>query len=190
MSRTLSLIFTVSVIHLLAFSSDTNAQVNLGIGIRGGISSFEEPIGSGPQFGGHVSVKVAPKVDFEVMAELFSSTWDEEENQLETVWRNLLTGVTGRYNFSTPTGSVIPYIGAGMCLHRITKEFSSSALGVTPPARQSSTEGCMHALGGVKFNLTAVPISIFVEGRYMAVGDEKTPDFPSLLGGVTLNILD
>lgn len=48
----------------------------------------------------------------------------------------------------------------------------------------------MHALGGVKFNLTAVPISIFVEGRYMAVGDEKIPDFPFLLGGVTLNIFD
>ena len=188
MSRTLSLIFTVSVIHLLTPSSDTNAQVNFSVGIRGGLSSFEEPIGSGAQFGGHVSVKVAPNVDFEVMAELFSSTW--EENQLETAWRNLLTGVTGRYNFSTPTGRVIPYIGAGMCLHRITKEFSSSVLGVTLPARQSSTEGCMHALGGVKFNLTSVPISIFVEGRYMAVGDEKTPDFPSLLGGFTLNILD
>ncbi len=188
MNRTLSLIFTVSVIHLLAPSSDTNAQVNLNVGIRGGLSTFEEPIGSGPQFGGHVSVKATSNVDFDVMAELFSSTWDE--NQLETTWRNLLTGVTGRYNFSPPTGSVIPYIGAGMCLHRITKEFSSSTLGVTPPTRQSSTEGCMHALSGVKFNLTAVPISIFVEGRYMAVGDEKTPDFPSLLVGVTLNILD
>ncbi len=188
MNRTLSLIFTVSVIHLFAPSSDTNAQINLSVGIRGGLSSFEEPIGSGPQFGGHVRVKAAPKVDFEVMAELFSSTWDE--NQLETAWRNLLTGVTGSYNFSPPTGSVIPYIGAGMCLHRITKEFSSSAFGVAPPARQSSTEGCFHALGGVKFSLTTVPISLFVEGRYMAVGDEKTPDFPSLLGGFTLNILD
>ena len=84
MNRTLSLIFTVSVIHLLALSSDTNAQVNLSVGIRGGLSTFEEPIGSGPQFGGHVSVKVAPKVDFEVMAELFSSTWDEGRR---TNWR-------------------------------------------------------------------------------------------------------
>ena len=188
MSRTLSLMFAISAVYLLAPSSDTNAQVNLGIGIRGGLSSFEEPIGSGPQFGGHVRVKATSRVDLDIMAELFSSSWDE--NQLETTWRNVLTGVTGSYNFSLPTKSVIPYIGAGMCLHRITKKFSSSVSGVTPPAKESSTEGCFHALGGVKFNLTAVPISIFVEGRYMAVGDEKTSDFPSLLGGVTLNILD
>ncbi len=187
MSKTIGLLCAISVVYLFALSADAQAQVNLGIGIRGGISSFEDPIGSGPQFGGHVRVKAAPKVDVEVMAELFTSSWDE--NQLEVTWRNLLIGVTGSYNFSLPTKTVIPYLGAGMCLHQISKEFSSGVFGVTPPAKQSSSEGCFHALGGLKFNLTAVPVSIFVEGRYMAVGDEKTPNFPSLLGGITLDIL-
>ncbi|MFQ5798017.1 MAG: hypothetical protein ACE5H0_04890 [Bacteroidota bacterium] len=187
MSKTLGLLCAVSAVYLSALSADSKAQINLGIGIRGGISNFEDPIGSGPQLGGHVRVKAAPKVDVEVMAELFSSSWNE--NQWEVRWRNVLIGVTGSYNFSLPTKTVIPYLGAGMCLHQISKEFSSGAFGITPPAKESSSEGCFHALGGLKFNLTAMPISIFVEGRYMAVGDEQTPNFPTLLGGLTLDIL-
>ncbi len=187
MRKRLNLLVAIAVIFLITLSFDAKAQVNLSIGIRGGISSFENPIGSGPQFGGHVRVKAAPKVDFEVMMELFSSTWDED--QYEVTWRNVLIGVTGTYEFSLPTRTVSPYLGAGICLHRISREFSSGVSGVTLPAKESSNEGCFHALGGLRFNLTKAPLSIFVEGRYMAVGDEAAPDFPSLLGGVTLNIL-
>lgn len=187
MRKRLNLLVAIAVIFLITISFDAKAQVNLSIGIRGGISSFQNPIGSGPQFGGHVRVKASPKVDLEVMAELFSSTWGE--NQYEVTWRNVLIGVTGTYKFSLPTKTVIPYLGAGMCLHRISKEFSSGVPSVTPLAKEFSTEGCFHALGGLRFNLPTTPISIFVEGRYMAVGDEAAPDFSSLLGGVTLNIL-
>ncbi len=187
MSKRFRLLFKVSAVYLLVLLCPAKAQVSVGIGIRGGISSFDHPIGSGLQFGGHVRLKAASKVDLMGMVETFSSSWDE--NQLEVTWKNTLIGVTGSYNFSPPTKTMTPYLGAGMCLHIISKESSSDAPGVSLPPKESSSEGCFHVLGGLKFNLPALPISIFAEGRYMAVGDEGTPDFPSLLGGVTLNIL-
>lgn len=178
---------TASVVCLFGLLSHAKAQVDLGIGIRRGISRFDDPIGSGAQFGGHASLRIAPKVDFEAMAEVFSSSWNE--NQLEVTWRNALMGITASHSFSLPTRTVRPYLGAGMCLHMLSKEFLSDAVGVSAPQKQSSSEGCLHVLGGLRFHLPALPVAVFVEGRYMAVGDEETPDFPSLLGGVTLNIL-
>lgn len=171
---------------LLLICSPSIGQVKLGIGLRGGLTSVEDPIGTNPMFGGHLTLKVTPKIHLETMVEYFSNTY--ESNQLEVSWKNLYAGATASYNFDLPRTPLTPYLGIGMCMHRITQTFSSTAPGIFTPSDKSSIEGCFHILGGLKLNFTSWPLQFFIEARYMAVGDNETPNLASILTGFIFSL--
>lgn len=168
---------------VLLLSSGLVAQVEIGIGLRGGLTRVEDPIGSGPMFGGHLTLKATPKIHLETMVEYFSSSF--EENQQEVSWKNLYVGATASYNVNLPRSPLTPYLGIGMCVHRITQTFNTKGTGNAVSSDESSLEGCFHVLGGLRLSFSNSPVQIFAEGRFMAVGDDETPNLAAVVAGFT-----
>jgi opacity protein-like surface antigen len=86
-----------------------------------------------------------------------------------------------------PTGTLKPYGGGGVGLHRLVYSVSNSS-GLVP-VPEDATKPAYHAMAGMAFAPLAAPLEIFGEYRWTwIITDDKKTEFPTFLAGVTLRL--
>lgn len=153
-------------------------------GIRAGYVAPEDPIDATVGFGAEVGFAFAnvPNFSFALEGNYWSKSYSEDF--LGTTWdwtfSDISVGISGRYEFSTVSEVVHPYLGAGAGLHMVKVE-SETILG-SLSVTDNKFGG--HAFGGLKVPVSPI-VSFFAEGRYTMVD----PDYLGIYGGLTYSFM-
>ncbi len=168
-----------------------------GFGVRGGLVSNYQP-GGDP-----TGARIPKKMNMiGVHSSFASASLLVLEASLEYNWKeeNASDPVFGSYKMRIndysanafaklrlPTGTLKPYGGGGVGLHRLVYSVSNSAGTVLTP--NDATKPAYHLLAGMAFAPLAASIEVFGEYRWSWVlTDDKKTEFPTLLAGVTLRL--
>ncbi len=168
-----------------------------GFGVRGGLVSNYQPGGDPTgtripkkmnMIGVHSSFASASLLVLEASLEY---NW-KEENSSDPIFGSYKMRIND-YSANAfaklrlPTGTLKPYGGGGVGLHRLGYSVSNSS-GLVP-VPEDATKPAYHAMAGMAFAPLAAPLEIFGEYRWTwIITDDKKTEFPTFLAGVTLRL--
>lgn len=128
------------------------------------------------------------EVGFERFDDLEKLELFGEEVEAET--KDWIVHTTGKFVFAFPL--LKPFVGAGVASHSVSYRYSGP-LGeyedVTISIPADKTHFGYHLVAGVKLDIRALPVDLFVEGKFQKVNSNPDTDFTTLSAGISVDFL-
>jgi opacity protein-like surface antigen len=131
-------------------------------------------------------------VDLEVGIERFDDTREIDlfGESVEAETRDWITHATVKFVFAFPV--LRPFVGAGVASHSVSYKYSGplgqfNDLTISIPADQ--THFGYHLTAGVKLETRAIPVNLFVEGKFQKIQSNPDTDFTTLSAGIAFSFL-
>jgi opacity protein-like surface antigen len=194
MRRTFFVVLVTALSGLL-FVSAASAKIGfMGIGGRVGYVKPEDPIEG--TFGVGVVADlgtIVPALHLEGSVDYWSKSYDASYMTWDASWTysDFIVAATAKYMIPTQ-GTVAPYVGGGLALHRFGWEYSYDYIWEDPYYDEECSDSCsdsetdigFHAVGGFQAKLSPT-LRGGIEGRY-AIAD---PDHFGIFGTLTYDLM-
>ena len=193
----------ILVALLLLGGGTSHALTGLGLGLRAGTLSMDDPnteesVDGMTMVGGHLKIGTLPIIDLEVSGEYAWKDYDYTlpiegvgEQRAEVTYHHFSLNGSAKYAVSLPASPVRPYVGAGLGMHFIGSSVKLPDVGYEVPLDEDFTESKtgLHGLAGLSLSLPLFPLEMFAEGRYAAIfTKDKSTKARSLYAGLTLKL--
>lgn len=196
----------ILVVILLVSGGTSHALTGLGLGLRAGSVSMDDPnteesVDGMTMVGGHLKIGTLPIIDLELSGEYAWKDYEYTEDlpvvgeqRAEVTYHHFSLNGSAKYNFSLPASPIKPYVGAGLGMHFIGSTVEVPGVGTVPldtgfEEEFTESKTGLHGLAGLNLSFPLFPLEIFAEGRYSTIftKDESTKA-TSIYGGLTLKL--